>query len=87
MKQSSVNSRGCFFHTHFTACLADNKQGGAEYEDWLDKKEQRRKDVNMKLQGLKDIIGEAYTDDMDSAAAQAASGSNPVYRKKVPTRR
>ena len=41
----------------------------------------------MKLQWLKEIIGDAYTDDMDKAAAQAASGSNPVYRKKVPTRR
>ncbi len=41
----------------------------------------------MKLQWLKDIIGDAYTDDMDSAAAQVSSGSNPVYRKKVPTRR
>ena len=41
----------------------------------------------MRLQWLKEIIGDAYADDMDSAAAQAASGSNPVYRKKVPTRR
>ena len=36
----------------------------------------------MKLQWLKDIIGDAYTDDMDNAAAQATSGSNPVYLQK-----
>lgn len=62
---------GAFFIPKITAGPAEYKKGGAKNVDWHDKKEWRGKEHNMKLQWLKEIVGDAYTEEMDAAVCQA----------------
>lgn len=55
---------GAFFIHKITAGPAETA-GRLPYGDWPGKKESSRKEPDMKLQWLKEILGEAYTEEMD----------------------
>ena len=66
----------CFFHTRHTEGVRlsnlplrrGTTKWRRQHRDWPDKKDSRRKDETM-LEWLKEILGDAWTDEIDKAVS------------------